>query len=85
MRSTSATLLPHFMGGAQLLMIVSGSFRPLPVQMHTTRSSLSMTPSARSFLRPATDAADAGSTQTPSLLPRSCWAAMISSSVTVVQ
>ena len=70
--STSATEFPHCMGGAQLLIMVSGSFRPLPVHMHTTRSSLSMTPSARSFLSPATDAAEAGSTQTPSFLPRSC-------------
>ena len=66
-------------------MMVSGSLRPFPVQMHTTLSSLSTMPSARSFLSPATDAAEAGSTQTPSLLPRSCWALMISSSVTVVE
>ena len=62
-----------------MLMMVSGSFRPFPVQMHTTLSSLSTMPSWRSY------AAEAGSTQTPSLLPSSCWALMISSSVTVVE
>ena len=42
---------------------VCGSFRPWPVSTHATRSA----PSAPYLSRPATDAADAGSQNTPSL------------------
>lgn len=81
--STSATEFPQGIGLGALAIIVSGSLRPLPVQMQTTRSSFAMTPDPLSFFSPATEAADAGSTHTPSFLPSRDWAAMISASVTV--
>ena len=57
---------------------VWGSFNPWPVRTHTTREP-SGTPC---FSTPATDAAEAGSQNTPSDAPRNSYAARISSSVT---
>src|SRR4029453_13569613 len=51
---------------------VCGSLRPCPVSTHTTR------PSAPFFKSPATDAADAGSQNTPSLAPSSAYASRVS-------
>src|SRR5690606_4873907 len=44
----------------------SGSLRPLPVTVHTTRSPASISPCSRAWSRPATLAAEASSTNTPS-------------------
>src|SRR3954471_13489925 len=44
----------------------SGSLRPLPVTVHTIRWPGSTLPCSAAFSRPATDAAEAGSTKTPS-------------------
>ena len=60
----------------------SGSFRPLPVTVHTTRSPASRVPCSRACNRPATLAADAGSTKTASLAASSRYADRICRSVT---
>lgn len=44
----------------------SGSLRPLPVTVQTMRWPRSTLPSSAALSRPATEAADAGSTKTPS-------------------
>src|SRR5207247_955743 len=58
-------------------------FRPLPIVTHTTRSDRSILPASRFFLRPAIDAALAGSTNIPSFEARFLWASRISLSETV--
>src|SRR6266496_2131599 len=60
-----------------------GSFKPSPVVTHTTRSDRSTLPASRLFLRPAMDAALAGSTNIPSFDAKSLWARRISLSDTV--
>ena len=63
-------------------MAVSGSFRPLPVSTHTTRSPLVNLPAACALMRPATLDAEDGSQNTPSCAASMRYAARISSSVT---
>src|SRR5919106_3292555 len=53
-----------------LLIARSGSLRPDPVMTHTTRCPLKFKPWRTIFIKPATEAADAGSPNTPS------WEAM---------
>ena len=48
----------------------SGSFRPLPVTVHTTREPAGSSPACATCSNPATEAADAGSTNTASRTPR---------------
>src|SRR3954452_6866698 len=61
--------------GARSIAVV-GSFSPCPVSTQTT------VPSTPYFNRPATDAADAGSQNTPSFIPRNAYASRISASET---
>src|SRR5690606_453185 len=61
---------------------VSGSFNPCPVTVHTTTEPDGKRPSSAVASRPATLAAEAGSTNTPSREASSRYAARISSSVT---
>ena len=49
------------------LSAVSGSLSPLPVTVHTTVDPFVTQPSSIDFSRPAMLAADAGSTNTPSV------------------
>ena len=58
------------------------SLSPWPVTVITTVCPAKDSPAARAWRRPATPAADAGSTKTPSRAARSRWAARICSSVT---
>ena len=62
---------------------VLGSLSRCPVTTQVIVSPLSMTPWPTSFLRPAIEAAEAGSTPIPSVLASNFWASRISSSVTV--
>src|SRR5690606_14451133 len=59
-----------------------GSLSPCPVTVQTTRDPGASPPAAATLSRPATDAAEAGSTKTPSRVDSSRCAARISSSVT---
>jgi len=61
---------------------MSGSFKPCPVRTHTTSSPGNLF-SFKSFFTPAHEAAEAGSTNTPSFEANSFWASNISSSETV--
>ena len=61
---------------------LSGSFRPLPVSPQTTRSSPRVAFARARLRRPATDAALAGSQNTPSHRARSRYDARISASLT---
>ena len=49
----------------------SGSFRPLPVTVHTTRSPAGKVPASCAYKSPATLAAEAGSTKTASAVASS--------------
>ncbi len=60
----------------------SGSFRPLPVTVHTTRRPGGKVPCSCAISKPATLAAEAGSTKTASLLASSRYAERICRSVT---
>ena len=62
---------------------VFGSLSKWPVTTQVTVSPLSTTPSSHNFLRPAIEAAEAGSTPIPSYLANNFWASNISSSLTV--
>src|SRR5206468_3259969 len=61
--------------GARSIAVV-GSFSPCPVRTQTT------VPSAPYLSSPATDAADAGSQNTPPFIPRNAYASRISASDT---
>src|SRR5271166_1229969 len=73
--STTIVLLKFFSA-------VSGSFRPWPVSVHTTTEPGLSSPAPAYLSSPATDAADAGSANTPPLAI-SRYAARISESVTM--
>ena len=62
-------------------MAVSGSFRPLPVTVHTITEPSLILPALMSRIAPPIDAADAGSTNTPSYIESMRCASKISASV----
>src|SRR5208283_3941559 len=66
----------------KFLSAVSGSFRPWPVSVHTTTEPGLSIPAPAYLSSPATDAADAGSANTPPLAIKR-YAARISESVTM--
>ena len=61
---------------------MSGSFRPWPVNTHTTVPPAPTPSGSPVLIRPATDAADAGSQKTDSSVARNRYASRIYSSVT---
>ena len=65
--ATSSRVALTVSGGAEILIAVSASFKPCPVSVHTTVSPSCKTPAWCNFATPATDAADAGSQNTPSV------------------
>src|SRR5947208_12852449 len=74
--SSASNSGPHETTPGAWSIAVVGSFSPCPVSTQTT------VPSAPYFNNPATHAADAGSQNTPSFIPRNAYASRISASET---
>ena len=67
---------------AEFSIAIAGSFSPWPVTVTTNVEFFGISPLALLFTMPAIPAADAGSTNMPSVLASILWASSISSSVT---
>src|SRR5512141_872627 len=70
-------------GATDCAMALSGSFRPCPVSVQTSRCPLRKNPSVPNFITPATEAAEAGSQKIPSVSATILYASRISASLTI--
>src|SRR5579884_345241 len=81
-RSSASSVAGTASGRLSVRSTASGSLRPWPVSTHATTAPAGSRPSRARLRRPATGAADEGSTNTPSSRASSARAASSSSSVT---
>lgn len=60
--------MDNITASAHCLIAVSGSFKPLPVTVHTITEPSAILPALMSRIAPPIEAAEAGSTKTPSYI-----------------